>query len=246
MTENKNKISLWNEALKDAETVEILQWAGKEFSSKVKFASSLGLEDQVITDMIVKSVPEIPVFTLDTGRLFQETYNLIQETEDKYNIKISVFFPDTNDVQTMVANHGVNLFYNSIELRKMCCHTRKVKPLNRAFSGLDSWVCGLRREQAVSRTDVDTVQWDAANKLVKVNPLYNWSEDDLWQYIKKHNVPYNKLHNQGFSSIGCASCTRAVKDGDDVRAGRWWWELPEQKECGLHVVDGKTVRKMSS
>lgn len=245
MNDNKNRINQWNEALKDTDAVGVLTWAAEEFKSKIKFASSLGLEDQVITDMIAKSAPEIPVFTLDTGRLFQETYDLIQETEGKYNIKVSVFFPDANDVENMVAAHGVNLFYKSIELRKKCCHTRKVEPLNRAFSGLDSWVCGLRKEQAVSRTDVEKVQWDAANNLVKVNPLCDWSEDDLWQYIKAHGVPYNTLHDQDFPSIGCASCTRAVKDGEDIRAGRWWWERPEQKECGLHVVDGKMVRKMT-
>ncbi len=245
MNQNKNKIDQWNDDHRDADAVEILRWAAKEFGAKIKFASSLGLEDQVITDMIAKFAPEIPIFTLDTGRLFQETYDLIQETERKYDIKVSIFFPNTDDVQNMVATYGVNLFYNSIELRKMCCHTRKVEPLNRAFSGLDSWVCGLRKDQAVSRVDVEKIQWDAANSLVKVNPLCDWSEDDLWQYIKAHDVPYNKLHDQGFPSIGCASCTRAIKDGEDIRAGRWWWELPEQKECGLHVVDGKMVRKMS-
>ena len=192
--------------------------------------------------MITKIVPDVSIFTLDTGRLFEETYELVQKTEEKYNVKIQIYFPKAEEVEDMVRSHGVNLFRKSVELRKMCCGVRKINPLHRGLNGLDAWLCGLRRDQAVSRTDIQVVEWDVANGLIKINPLYKWSEAEVWNYIKENNVPYNKLHDRGFPSIGCSSCTRAIESGDDVRAGRWWWEPPEQKECGLHFVDGKVVR----
>ena len=221
---------------------DILTAVYENFGKDVVFASSLGAEDQVIFDMISRLELDIPVFTLDTGRIFQETYELIVETEKKYNKKIKIYFPQHEAVEKMVNENGVNLFYESSELRKKCCHVRKLEPLSRALKPYGAWICGLRRDQAATRTGVKAVDFDGNGK-IKINPLINWSEDDVWNYIHKNDVPYNKLHDKGFLSIGCSSCTRAVAPGEHVRSGRWWWENPEQKECGLHVVNGKLVRK---
>ena len=217
-------------------------WALKTFDGKVKFASSLGLEDQVITDLIMKSVPEIEIFTLDTGRLFKETYELIQKIEDHYGKRIHVYFPNSEEVEDMVKTFGVNLFYKSEENRKRCCGIRKIKPLKRALTGLDAWICGLRKTQSENRTQLEKIEWDTSNSILKINPLFNWEENELWEYIKENDVPYNQLHNQNFPSISCSSCTRAVQPGENIRSGRWWWEQNEKKECGLHIVGGKVVR----
>lgn len=213
---------------------EVLAYFLQEYQGHIALASSLGLEDQVLTDMICAIRPDTCIFTLDTGRLFPETYSLIERTNMAYGIKIRLYFPDFNEVEDMVARYGVNLFYESIEKRRMCCHIRKLGPLKRAFSGLKVWICGLRREQSVTRTSDKLVEWDASNGLLKLNPLIDWTEEQVWDYVRVHGVPYNKLHDQGFPSIGCQPCTRAVKPGEDVRAGRWWWEDPDHKECGLH------------
>jgi phosphoadenosine phosphosulfate reductase len=176
------------------------------------------------------------VFTLDTGRLNQETYDCMDAIRERYGIQIEVFFPDSNGVEKMVRENGLNLFYNSVELRKLCCGVRKVEPLNRALKGLDAWMTGLRREQAVTRADVRRIELDEDHgNIIKINPLVDWSYGDVWDYIRRKSVPYNRLHKQGYPSIGCAPCTRAVKPGEDLRAGRWWWENPNAKECGLHV-----------
>jgi thioredoxin-dependent adenylylsulfate APS reductase len=176
------------------------------------------------------------VFTLDTGRLNQETYDCMDAIRERYGIQIEVFFPDSNGVEEMVRENGLNLFYNSVELRKLCCGVRKVEPLNRALKGLDAWMTGLRREQAVTRADVRRIELDEDHgNIIKINPLVDWSYGDVWDYIRRKSVPYNRLHKQGYPSIGCAPCTRAVKPGEDLRAGRWWWENPNAKECGLHV-----------
>ncbi len=201
----------------------------------IGLASSFSIEDQVITDMIVKVCPEIQIFTLDTGRLFQETYNVMEQTLLKYKKKIEALFPDREGVEKMVREYGPNLFYYSIDNRKLCCRIRKVNLLKGKLATLDAWISGLRSEQSVTRSNIDKIEWDESNGLVKLNPLADWSEGDVWQYIKENNVPYNELHDRGFPSIGCAPCTRAVKEGEDLRAGRWWWEHPEHKECGLHV-----------
>lgn len=214
---------------------EVLAWALQEYGDKVALASSFGAEDVVLVDMLAKISPKARIFTLDTGRLNQETYNVMDAIRDKYGIRIEVFFPETDRVEKMAEENGFNLFYDSIENRKLCCGVRKMEPLRRAFDSLDAWITGLRREQSVTRTDVMKVEQDDANKLIKINPLVDWTEGQVWDYIKENDVPYNDLHDQGFPSIGCAPCTRAVKQGEDVRAGRWWWETPEQKECGLHV-----------
>jgi phosphoadenosine phosphosulfate reductase len=213
---------------------EIVEYITTEYHGKVALGSSLGAEDQVLTDMLLKTGRSVKIFTLDTGRIFQETYNLIDKTNKKYGIKIDVYFPDRNQVETMVKEKGVNLFYESIENRKLCCHIRKVEPLKRALNDMDIWITGLRKDQSVTRFYSKLVEWDEENKVLKVNPLLEWREKDVWDYIKTNDVPYNELHDKGFPSIGCQPCTRAVMEGEDIRAGRWWWENPETKECGLH------------
>lgn len=220
----------------------LLTWAVQRFGSRVAFASSLGAEDQVLTDLISCVVPSMRIFTIDTGRLPEETYDLLEQTHTRYGLSIEVLFPDPADIEPMVRRRGPNLFHRSSEDRKLCCHVRKVKPLERRLAGLEAWVTGLRRQQAVTRSDLQAVQWDEAHQLIKLNPLVEWTEDQIWDYIRSRNVPYSRLHDRGYPSIGCAPCTRAVAPGEDVRAGRWWWEQPEHKECGLHVADGKLVR----
>lgn len=212
----------------------VLAYFLKTYSREIALASSLSIEDQVLTDMICRLQPMTPIFTLDTGRLFPETYSLIERTNLTYGIKIQLFFPDYQQVEKMVSEHGVNLFYESVEKRRLCCQIRKLEPLKRAFDGLKVWICGLRREQSVTRTGVQLVEWDKNHRLLKLNPLIDWTERQVWDYIHRHGVPYNKLHDQGFPSIGCQPCTRAIAFGEDIRAGRWWWEEPDHKECGLH------------
>ena len=213
---------------------EILKQAIEIFGRKITFATSLGAEDQVITYMLSRIDITANLITLDTGRVFPETYDLLHRTINRYGVNIKSYYPDTAQVEEMVNTKGINLFYESIENRKLCCHVRKIVPLRRALSGMDAWITGLRREQSVTRTDLKIVEWDAANGLIKINPLLEWSEGQVWDFIKQHDIPYNKLHDQGFPSIGCQPCTRAIEKGEDLRAGRWWWEMPESKECGLH------------
>ena len=220
---------------------QVLEYFLNEYKGKIIQSSSLGAEDQVLTDMITKIDKKIKIFTLDTGRLFPETYELIERTNKQYDININIYFPDWQKVEKMVRDKGINLFYRSIENRKLCCHLRKIEPSKRALEGFDIWVSGIRKDQTVSRFYTKMVEWDETNRLIKVNPLLNWTEKHVWDYIKKNNVPYNELHDRGFSSIGCQPCTRAIKSGDDFRAGRWWWEEPDNKECGLH--NGKNPGK---
>ncbi len=215
---------------------DVLRWAINTFHPRIAFASSFGAEDVVIIDMLMKIRKDARIFTLDTGRLNQETYDVMDAIRDRYNVSIEVYFPDASEVEEMVRKHGMNLFYHSVELRKLCCDIRKVRPLNRALQGLDAWITGLRREQADSRARIAKVEIDAQhNNIVKVNPLADWTWDMVWDYIRKNNVPYNKLHDKGYPSIGCEPCTRAVKPGEHFRAGRWWWEQDAYKECGLHL-----------
>ena len=224
-----------NLKLQDAKAEEVLEYFLDKYRGRIALASSLSIEDQVLTDMILTIDKNATIFTIDTGRLPYETYKLIESTNSFYDYKLEIYFPQHSTVQEMVKNKGINLFYESVENRKLCCYNRKVEPLKRALSGLDAWICGLRREQSITRQDLDLVETDEANNLLKINPLINWSEEDVWNYIKENNVPYNKLYNQGYTSIGCAPCSRAVKNGEDIRSGRWWWENPETKECGLHL-----------
>jgi phosphoadenosine phosphosulfate reductase len=216
---------------------ELLAWALREFHPRIALAASFGAEDVVLIDMLVKLDPQARVFTLDTGRLPAETYSLMEAIRERYGLPIEAYFPQAEAVEAMVRDHGVNLFYTSIENRKLCCGVRKVDPLGRALAGLAAWITGLRREQAVTRAQVDKVEVDAEHGgLLKLNPLADWTWDEVWAYIRAHHVPYNALHDRGYPSIGCAPCTRAVAPGEDPRAGRWWWERPETKECGLHPV----------
>jgi phosphoadenosine phosphosulfate reductase len=222
--------------LEDKSAQEVLGWAIESFKGKIALANSFGAEDVVLTDMILKIDPTVRIFTLDTGRLPQETYEVWERIERKYGIRIEPYFPKFEDVERMLREHGPNPFYESVELRKLCCRVRKVEPLKRALSGLDAWITGLRREQAVTRADVRKVEIDEANGgIVKVNPLADWKTKQVWDYIRENDVPYNALHDYGYPSIGCAPCTRAIKPWEDIRAGRWWWENPELRECGLHV-----------
>ena len=234
MMDLKNKIPEYLEKTKGFSAEEIIRFVRKEFGGRVNFATSLGEEDQVITDMISKIAPEIELVTLDTGRLFQETYDLMAKNQKRYPMPFKIFYPQTQAVEEMVKQKGINLFYESVENRKLCCHIRKVEPLSRALKNVDAWICGLRRSQSVTRSDLKTFEWDEANQKIKISPLADWSLEQVKQYIADHKVDVNPLHAKGFVSIGCAPCTRAVKPGEDIRAGRWWWETPEQKECGLH------------
>jgi phosphoadenosine phosphosulfate reductase len=203
------------------------------FPGKVVFSSSLGQEDQVITDAIFRNKLDIKIFTIDTGRLFNETYELLEKTRARYNKHIEVFFPDYRDVEAFVVSKGINSFYESVDNRKECCFIRKVKPLDRALKSATVWITGLRSEQSINRQDMKMIEWVEEKQLYKFNPLINWSYSDVLNYLDEFNVPYNTLHDKGFISIGCAPCTRAIEQGEDPRAGRWWWET-SQKECGLH------------
>ena len=214
----------------------LLKQAVAEFGkNNITFANSFGAEDMVLTDIILKNKLAIDIFSLDTGRLPVETYDLIAETEKYYDTKLNVYFPQAQAVEFYVKNHGINAFYESIDLRKSCCHMRKVEPLQRALKDKAAWVTGMRAAQATTRTSLPVREFDEGNKLEKFNPLSDWTEQEVWAYIRMFNVPYNALHDQFYPSIGCAPCTRAVAMGEDVRAGRWWWEDPQNKECGLHV-----------
>ncbi|MGH7826589.1 MAG: phosphoadenylyl-sulfate reductase [Candidatus Binatia bacterium] len=219
----------------------ILNWALENFFPRITLACSFQAEESVLIDMMHRARgSDFRIFTLDTGRLNQETYDCMDAIRQRYGIGIEVYFPDAIKVQEMVRSHGLNLFYNSIELRKLCCGIRKVEPLNRALSEVNAWMTGLRREQAVTRSEVRKIELDKDHgNILKINPLVDWRYEQVWNYIRDHNVPYNRLHDQGYPSIGCAPCTRAVKAVEDLRAGRWWWENPDTKECGLHVKSEK-------
>ena len=230
----KEQIEALNQKYSNATAEELLEGFLADYGSRIALSSSLGLEDQVLTHMITKIDKSVKIFTLDTGRLFPETYDLIHRTNHKYDIRMSVYFPDPSSVENMVNTKGINLFFESIENRKLCCNIRKLGPLKRAFEGLEVWICGLRRDQSITRHDMQRIEWDEANGLIKLNPLIDWSEADILEFIKTHGIPYNPLHDKGFPSIGCQPCTRAIFPGEDIRAGRWYWENPDTKECGLH------------
>ncbi len=218
----------------DSTAEELLAHLLPRFGRKIALASSLGLEDQVLTDMIYKLDKNARVFAIDTGRLFAETLMLVDRTNLRYGTKMEVYFPSHENVEHYVNSLGINAFYEGIEQRRACCHARKLEPLRRALSTLDVWICGLRSAQSVTRSGLKKVEGDEANGRKKVNPLSDWTEDELWRYVDEHSVPVNPLHKKNFPSIGCQPCTRAVQPGEDIRAGRWWWENPEHKECGLH------------
>ena len=213
---------------------EFLRASEAEFGSQLCFATSLGAEDQAVFHQLL-DLRQITVFTLDTGRLPNETYDVLAETVARYGRRIEVLFPAASKVQALVARHGINLFYESVANRKACCGVRKVNPLNAKLGGYTAWITGLRREQSPTRGQLNRVEYDEAHDMVKLNPLADWTRDEVWDYLGAHNVPVNALHAQGYPSLGCAPCTRAIADGEEERAGRWWWELPEHKECGIHV-----------
>lgn len=224
------------EQIKEAEglsAVEAIRKVTSWFPTGVVFSSSLGHEDQVLTDMIYKNELPVKIFTIDTGRLFNETYELLDRTNARYGRNMSIYFPEAADVEAFVEENGINAFYESVDHRKTCCYLRKVKPLNRALAGANVWITGLRADQSDNRQDMPLIEWDEQRQLYKFNPLINWSYDQMMDYIRENNVPYNALHDKGFISIGCAPCTRAIEPGEHPRAGRWWWES-SQKECGLH------------
>src|SRR5437764_3869669 len=222
-------------------TRAILERVAREYSPAV-FASSLAAEDMVLTDLILKSRLDIGIFSLETGRLHPETLAVLDAVKAHYGHDIALFRPQPELVDAYVSQNGLNAFYDSVEMRKACCHVRKVEPLGRALEGKKAWITGQRRAQSTTRAELAVQEDDAAHGMQKFNPLADWSEQDVWDYIRANDVPYNALHDRGYPSIGCEPCTRAIQPGEDVRAGRWWWENPESKECGLHLVDGKLIR----
>lgn len=214
--------------------LEKLEFLVEKYVGKIVFTTSFGYEDQVITDMIFRNGLPVEVVTLDTGRMFEETYKVFRSTLERYGKPIKVFFPPADKVEKLLNEKGPFSFYESVENRKECCHIRKVIPLKHALKGHKIWITGLRASQSANRSGLEEFEWDAGNKIIKYNPLLEWSLDDVKQYVKENNVPYNVLHDRGFVSIGCEPCTRAIKPGEDFRAGRWWWEHNSGKECGLH------------
>ena len=224
-----------------AATRACLQRIAGEFSPAV-FASSLAAEDMVLTDLILRAKLPITIFSLETGRLHAETLAMLDKIRATYDYEVTLYRPEPAAVEQYVTQNGKNAFYNSVEMRKECCRIRKVEPLKRALAGQQAWVTGQRRAQSSTRAELAMQEFDAAHGLQKFNPLADWSEQDVWHYLRSNNVPYNALHDRGFPSIGCEPCTRAIEPGEDVRAGRWWWENPDSKECGLHMVDGKLIR----
>lgn len=221
--------------IKNLSEIESLIYFAKLFPNEVVFSTSFGMEDQVITDFILKNKLPISIFTLDTGRMFQETYNTWDNTNIKYNTKITPYYPEAQQIENYVKTNGINAFYDSTELRKECCYIRKVEPLKRALAGNKVWITGLRAEQSPNREQMPQVEWDEGNQIIKFHPILHWKTDEVLAYLRKNGIPYNPLHDKGFISIGCQPCTRAVKDGEDFRAGRWWWEDKSKKECGLHT-----------
>ncbi|MCX4190381.1 phosphoadenylyl-sulfate reductase [Methylophaga sp. OBS3] len=216
------------------DAIALLKDIAANYSPAV-LATSYGAEDMVLLDLICKHAPEIEIFTLDTGRLPKETYELMQTVKQQYQRDVHVYYPEASAIEAFVTQNGPNAFYDSVDLRKTCCGIRKVVPLNRALKDKKAWLTGMRRSQSVTRKELPVSEWDEDHGLQKFSPLTDWSNGEVWKYIRAFDVPYNKLHDEGYASIGCAPCTRAITPGEDIRAGRWWWENPESKECGLHV-----------
>jgi phosphoadenosine phosphosulfate reductase len=214
---------------------ETLWYLSERYKDKIVFSTSFGYEDQVISHIILENKIPIRIFTLDTGRIFPETYKVMNSTNNRYDTKIQVYYPNTSSVENLLNTKGPLSFYDSVENRKECCFIRKVEPLNRALQGMECWITGIRAGQSGNRHDMLPIEWDNQHKLFKYHPIFNWSLDEVKAYIEKYNIPYNVLHDRGFPSIGCQPCTRAVAPGEDFRAGRWWWESDSKKECGLHV-----------
>ena len=224
-----------NREFEQSSPEDILAWTSQNLGSSVALATSFQVQGMVLVDMFAKTDPEARIFTLDTGRLHSHTYDAMEKTREKYGIDIEVLFPDRSEVEEMVTSRGVNLFYKSIENRRLCCQVRKTNPLNGFLKTLDGWITSIRADQTEQRADSSKFEIDYLHgKMLKINPILDWTTDQVWDYIRKNDVPYNKLHDMGYPSIGCAPCTRAIEKGEDPRAGRWWWERGSDKECGIH------------
>ena len=232
-----------NAALVGADLIERIKLLRRAVSGRLVFTTSLGIEDQALTHAIARSETDCEIVTLDTGRLFPETYDVWQRTEEEYGLRIKAYYPQAAALEALIADQGINGFYYGLGMRKACCEVRKVEPLARALAGAKVWITGLRGDQNAHRSSLRFVEWDAERGLIKANPLLDFSRDDVVAYTKAHDVPVNVLHERGFISIGCAPCTRAIEPGEPERAGRWWWESEDKKECGLHVAaDGSLLR----
>ena len=226
-----------NREFEQSSPEDILAWASQNLGSSVALATSFQVQGMVLVDMFTRMDPEARILTLDTGRLHSQTYDAMEKTVEKYGISIEVLFPDRGEVEEMVMSRGVNLFYKSVENRRLCCKVRKTNPLNGILKSLDAWITSIRADQTEQRADSSKFEIDYLHgKMLKINPILDWTADQVWDYIRKNNVPYNKLHDMGYPSIGCAPCTRAIEEGEDPRAGRWWWERGSDKECGLHSI----------
>lgn len=240
----RDEISELNKEFETMSADEILCWAMKYFGTQnVALASSFSIEDQTLLDMMLKLDKNARVFTLDTGRLHQATYDLIEITRNKYGCRIEMIFPEKEAVEKMLIEKGPNSFYHSQENRKECCSIRKIMPLRKKLSTLKAWITGLRSEQSEHRKDIKFIDWDETFGLYKINPLADWEEADVWDYIRSNRVPFNRLHDCGYVSIGCSPCTRPVKKGEHPRTGRWWWEIDSKKECGIHISNGRVKRE---
>jgi len=237
---SRDELSGLEDVLKELSAEQGLAWLSKAYGSKARFSSALGIEDQIITHFVGKQSLNIEIFTLDTGRLFQEAYDLLALTRQKYKIPVKVYFPDTTQVEKLIGEKGPNSFYESVENRKECCFIRKVEPLKRALEGAEIWITGIRGDQSGNRGQMQLLEWDEQHQVIKYNPLLNWSWEEALQFVEAQHIPVNTLHKKGYPSIGCAPCTRAISPGEDFRAGRWWWES-SAKECGLHETKKKVL-----
>ncbi|MEP6676218.1 MAG: phosphoadenylyl-sulfate reductase [Ferruginibacter sp.] len=235
----KNKLDHLLNEIERQDMSSFLQYISLENPGRVTFSTSFSFEDQLITDTILRNDLPISIFTLDTGRMFTETYSVWNNTNEKYRTHIKAYYPNQSAIENFVAAKGPNAFYESVQNRKDCCFIRKVEPLKRALAGNDIWITGLRAEHSSGRSDLQLLEWDEGNQIIKYHPLLHWTTEQVRDYIGEHDVPYNPLHDKGFVSIGCAPCTRAIQPGEDFRAGRWWWEDADKKECGLHVHEAK-------
>jgi phosphoadenosine phosphosulfate reductase len=239
----QTQIGQLTQDLKGLATRDSLRSLAEKFPGQVTFSSSFSFEDQLISHEILSNHIPISIFTLDTGRLFAETYSVWSSTNERYNTQIKAYYPNHSLLEEFIAEKGPNSFYESVDNRKQCCHIRKVEPLKRALEGNSVWVTGLRAEHSPDRHDLQQLEWDGTNGVIKYHPLLFWTTEEVKDEIRKNNIPYNPLHDKGFVSIGCAPCTRAIKPGEDFRAGRWWWEDSSKKECGLHIHESIGVEK---
>lgn len=223
--------------LAEKDAAEIIHFISSNYADRTVFSTSFGIEDQVLIHLLAQANSKINIFTLDTGRLFPETYYVWNRTLARYGLAIQSYFPNTAEVERLVTVKGPSSFYESVENRKECCFIRKIEPLSRAIKGYDIWITGIRADQSPNREEMEYIEWDAHNNILKIHPLFHWNLADVEEFLKVNNIPYNPLHDKGFPSIGCQPCTRAVQPGESFRSGRWWWEDQSKKECGLHTIN---------